>query len=495
MANSANSDGATGKASAASCNDCVVLNNLTDSSCCPTNSSSFTVVNLGCKVNRAESDYFIERLSLIGALYVRELTEADLIIINTCTVTGEAEAKTRQAIRRALAAAGPGASVVATGCAVQMSDGYYREFGSDLSDLSGLPGSTSFPTKRLHLEADRNKALELAESLLCDSPSARAILHGPNHSETSKLGAVVQCDSNIQSSQVALVSSPGDTVSPRPILPALRKRQVLKIQDGCDEQCSYCIVSTARGPARSLPAHELVKSACQSAGQGLSELVLTGINLGKYVSEGLNLSGLMQSILMETEGMRLRLSSIESNDITPELLDCIAANKGKVCAHLHMPLQSGSDEVLRRMNRPYTSGNYMECVKRARNALPGLALSTDIIVGFPGETESDFQRTIRLCEQAGFMRTHVFRYSLRKGTPAAEMPDQIAPEVKAERSQRLRDLAAQLTRCDLERRVGTNEPAVVEEKGWARTESYHRVAIDPSHQPGETIKYHFPNQL
>jgi threonylcarbamoyladenosine tRNA methylthiotransferase MtaB len=187
---------------------------------------------------------------------------------------------------------------------------------------------------------------------------------------------------------------------------------------------------------------------------------------------------LIEALLSATSLCRLRLSSLEPMDATEELIGLMAANPGRLCAHLHLPLQSGSDAVLARMMRPYTSAAYAERVAYARSRLPQLALSSDIIVGFPGEDEPDFAKTVSLCRQMGFMRLHVFRYSPRRLTPAASHANQVPAAIKAERAARLRSLADELALADLDRRIGQRELVLVEQPGLGRSDSYHQVLCD-----------------
>jgi threonylcarbamoyladenosine tRNA methylthiotransferase MtaB len=271
-------------------------------------------------------------------------------------------------------------------------------------------------------------------------------------------------------------------------LPANRMRLNLKIQDGCSEACTYCIVRHARGLSRSVPAGDVVAAAIAAELAGYREIVLTGVNIGSYCDlNAVDLVALLKELLTATQLTRYRLSSIEPNDVSNELIDLIARSEGRICAHLHLPLQSGSDTVLQAMRRPYTTAMYRARVAYARERLPNLALSTDVIVGFPGETEADFLKTYDFCKEMKYMRMHIFRYSIREGTEAAEMPDQIPSAVKAERSDALSQLAEQLTEADRQARTGTTEQALVERPGYARTDSYHLVKIPQSVKIGELI--------
>ena len=261
------------------------------------------------------------------------------------------------------------------------------------------------------------------------------------------------------------------------------------MQDGCDNKCTYCIVWRARGKSLSTPYSLIEKQVRQVLSEGALEVDLTGINLGRYSSvdehgESLDLAGLIERLvpLIREHGALLRASSIEPPEVTSELVAAFARNVGCVAPHFHLPLQAGSTRVLHRMGRRYNAEQFLEKVALIRDALPAAAISTDIIVGFPGETEEDFQETLALSEKAAFSKIHAFRFSARPDTPAASMPDQIAPEVIRERSERLRVLADYLRHDDAARRVGTVEPVLIEQidetgNACGTTASHHEVVI------------------
>ena len=261
------------------------------------------------------------------------------------------------------------------------------------------------------------------------------------------------------------------------------------MQDGCDNKCTYCIVWRARGKSLSTPYSLIEKQVRQVLSEGALEVDLTGINLGRYCSvdeqgESLDLAGLIERLvpLIREHGALLRASSIEPPEVTPELVAAFARYADCVAPHFHLPLQAGSTRVLHRMGRRYNAEQFLEKVALIRDALPAAAISTDIIVGFPGETEEDFQETLTLSEKAAFSKIHAFRFSARPDTPAASMPDQIAPEVIRERSERLRVLADRLRHDDAARRIGTVEPVLIEQideagNACGTTASHHEVII------------------
>ncbi|MBR2790983.1 MAG: MiaB/RimO family radical SAM methylthiotransferase, partial [Eggerthellaceae bacterium] len=256
--------------------------------------------------------------------------------------------------------------------------------------------------------------------------------------------------------------------------------------------CTNCIVHTARGRAVSMPREDILRNAETLLRGGANEVVLTGINLGSFHDGKGGLASLLVDLLALADGLgsdaRFRLSSIEPTDIDEDLIGLMARENGRICRHLHIPLQSGSSKVLSEMNRRYTAEEFRALVSRLREAMPALSLTTDIIVGFPGETDDDFQETLDLARTCAFSKIHVFPYSIRANTPAAVRKDQIAPAVKQERARRLREVSDELRAADFALRVGTNEAVLVEGKGSGMTESYHKVAVPRTAHIGELIQ-------
>ena len=405
---------------------------------------NFAVVNLGCKVNRVESDDAAARLALRGV----ETSEAsaDLIVVNTCTVTGEAEKKTRKAVRRALRA-NDRARVLVTGCAAAVDAAFYEALD---------------PRVRVVGKA------RLAEEI------------------------EAWCDSEGVSAAPPLL----------PVGPGFRTRVGVKVQDGCDNACTYCIVHVARGRATSRPADDVVRECASYARAGAREIVLTGINLGSYCDGGrrdpseIRLAALLRRLLDETADLhapgeapaRFRVSSIEPRDVDDALIDLLASADGRVCRHLHLPLQAGSSKVLREMARPYDAERFVALVERLYRRIPQLALSTDIIAGFPGETDAEFQETLDVARACRFAKIHAFPYSPRIGTPAAERADQVPPAFKEARAAMLRALGDELRASERARRAGTVELTLVEEGGVAMTESYFEVPAPAGAAPGALVE-------
>ncbi len=365
-----------------------------------------------------------------GAVLVPE-REAGVIIVNTCAVTGEAEAKTRKAVRHAASLPGQ-PLVIATGCVANL-------FADEISALA----------PNVRVERDKAAVAALAASAL-------GLERG--------CGVPVPCDAPT---------------------PTGRTRPGIKIQDGCDNRCTYCIVWRARGAARSMLPEEVLAAVRAAQERGAHEVVLTGINLGSYraASEGgdeLGLPGLLDLLLTKTDVERIRLSSIEPPDVTDELCRTMAAAGERVAPFLHVCLQSGCDETLRRMARVYRTDAFRRVVETAREHLPHVALGTDLIVGFPGETDDDFERSLEFCREMRFSKMHVFRYSRRPGTPAATMAGQVDPHVMAERGERARALADEMRLAEARRQVGSRDLVVVQYPGRGVSGGLFDVLLDPS---------------
>ena len=379
---------------------------------------------LGCKVNRVESESIAAEL-LGRGVSVAEETEADVIVINTCTVTGEADVKARKAVRHALRLQQQ-PLVVVTGCLAAIDAETLRALGP-----------------RVIVESDKARVAERVATHLVVGAARPA----------------------------APVVRAGE---------AFRTRVSLKIEDGCDNFCAYCIVPHARGVPRGERLSAVENEARALVAAGVSEIVLTGINLGRYrdPDSGADLADLVSAVA-ESGVARLRLSSIEPPDLTPRLLNVLAETPS-ACRHLHVPLQSGSESVLSAMGRAYTPDEFREYVDAAATALPGLTLTTDVIAGFPGETDEHHAETLAFVRSLGFSKLHVFRYSERAGTPAAEMV-QIAPAVRAQRAAELRDVSEAQRAAYLAAHVGQQVEVLVEtfqgDLAFGTTRDYVRVAL------------------
>ena len=377
-------------------------------------------------------------LEAAGAVLVDEAA-ADAIVVNTCAVTGEAEAKARKAVRRA-AGMPKAPAVVATGCVASL-------FSAELSELAP------------NVVVEANKSLVAGRVLDLLGLAAGSV-----------------------TDEGGLVSAP---------TPTGRTRPGVKIQDGCDNRCTYCIVWKARGRGRSLAPEDVLAGIRAAQARGAHEVVLTGINLGSYHWErdgapDLRLSGLLDLIMEKTDVERVRLSSIEPPDVTPELCDAMARAGERVAPFLHVCLQSGSDRTLRRMARVYRTDLFRRAVEEARSLVPRLALGTDLIVGFPGETDEDFADSLAFCEEMRFAKMHVFRYSRRPGTPAADFPDQVDPRVMAARGARMRELAGRMRREEAAGLVGADDLVVVQYPGRGVSGGLFDVRV-PEEVPLDTL--------
>ncbi len=332
-----------------------------------------TVVALGCKLNRSETETIAASLAAGGWVVSDDPVRSRAVVVDTCAVTAEADHKARKAVRRALRDCdGP---VVVTGCGASLDPASLRALGGRVSvepDKSALPGLVA------------------------------RLTGGPSPMPGVRSGE------------------------------GFRARAAIKVQDGCDTGCAYCVVPLARGGSRSVPCSRVVEEARTLAASGVSELVLTGVNLGSYHDEGVDLAGLVRAVAAVSR-VRIRLSSIEPLHLTDRLLHTLA--ECDVCEHLHVPLQSGSDAVLGAMGRGYTAAEYLDAVSRAKAALPGLALTTDVMAGFPGESDQDAARTLEMLVECAFARAHVFRFSARPGTRAAASSGRVPDPVVRERAE------------------------------------------------------------
>jgi threonylcarbamoyladenosine tRNA methylthiotransferase MtaB len=341
--------------------------------------------SLGCKLNQAEIESLARQLAEAGYEVVASAAEADIYILNTCTVTHIADRKSRHLLRRAHRQ-NPDARLVALGC-------YAERSPEALGQLNGI---------------DLILGQEGKSHLLRSLHEAGALSYPP----TSRAGCHYEGD---------------------------RTRAFLKVQDGCRNFCAYCVVPLVRRPEESIPAARVVAEVRQRTADGAKEVVLTGTEVGAYSYRGIGLRRLLERILTETEVVRLRLSSLQPQEVSSGLI--VLWQDGRLCSHFHLSLQSGSGAVLGRMKRRYAAEDYRRTVSLIREAVPDVAITTDVIVGFPGETEAEFEESFYFCREMGFARIHVFPYSPRPGTEAAGMPEQVRDRVKRERSQRMLALA------------------------------------------------------
>ncbi|NOQ64097.1 MAG: tRNA (N(6)-L-threonylcarbamoyladenosine(37)-C(2))-methylthiotransferase MtaB [Methyloprofundus sp.] len=390
---------------------------------------------LGCRLNEAELESWAQAFQQAGHQITREQNAAQLIIVNSCAVTQDAVRKSRQLIRR-IHRDNPRAKIVASGCYVTLnSDEAAELLGVDL-----IVGNQ---------DKDHLVALALAE---LEIPSMPAMSTEP--------------------AEISLFSRG-------------RQRAFIKVQDGCRYRCTFCIVTVARGEERSTPIAQLIAEINNFVAQGVKEVILTGVHLGGYGSDiEKNLADLIHAILEQTEVPRLRLGSLEPWDL-PDNFFALFSNP-RLMPHLHLPLQSGSDSVLKRMARRCKTDEFRQIVSDARKAVPQINITTDIIVGFPGETEQEWQISYDFIQQMNFGHIHIFSYSIRSGTKAASLPNHLQNSVKKQRSQQLHQLAEQMKLAFMQQNIGksmdilweghTEEVSRTQHKVFGYTPNYLRVA-------------------
>jgi len=383
---------------------------------------------LGCKLNQAETESLARQFLEAGYQVVAPDQAADVYLLNTCTVTHIADRKCRNLLRLAHRR-NPAALIVATGCYVERA----------AAEVGGIEGVGLVVGNR-----DKERLSEIV----------RAKTNGHEGHLTEDMQ---------ESSQ-------------------FRTRALVKIQEGCSQPCSFCVVPRVRGRERSRSQDDVIAEVKARVAEGYKEVVLTGTRIGSYDHSG-GLRGLVERILQESDVQRLRLSSLEPSDLTPEFLSLW--NDRRLCPHVHLPLQSGSDAVLQKMGRAYSIADYESAAAMAREAIPNLALTTDVMVGFPGEGEAEFSESYRFCERIGFAAMHVFPYSARPGTRATRMADKVGDSEKKRRCQLMLGLAHRSACSFRERFVGRKMNVLWEGNKdgiwFGLTENYMRIFL-PSHE-------------
>lgn len=409
---------------------------------------SFSIATLGCKLNQYESECIRQYLVRRRWEYRPFGAEADFYIINTCTVTGKSDARCRNLVRRARRAA-PGARIIVTGC--------YAETQPDALAAMSEPDLVIG-------NAGKWSIARIMEEL-------RGEINGCDNASTGNEGMYI-----------------------REFLD--HARAFIKIQDGCDAACAYCIIPRARGGSRSVPAREVLAQVHCLEENGMEEIVLTGVHIGRYgrdIPGNPGLDGLLELLSERTTRPRFRLGSVEVNEITDRLIR-LAATSPRIAAHLHVPLQSGDDGILRAMNRPYDTGVFRARIEKVREASETVAIGTDIIVGFPGETEEQFKNTRVFLTKLPLTYFHVFSFSPRPGTAAAEMTDRIDPGTKKRRSRELIWLGQEKRAAFMRERAGTRELALIQGHAGGRegfstalTGSYCEVLVRNAVRPVGTL--------
>lgn len=415
-----------------------------------------SLYTLGCRVNQYETRETAAELLRRGYRVVPFGQPADACVVNTCSVTQQADAKSRAALRRARRS-GDDPLVIATGC--------YADLQPD--EVAALGGVRVVPN------AEKPRLAEIIDESLLRSGRLLFPLDEAGGAEESDSGELIR------------LLHAGEGV-------LARTRAVIKIQDGCNHFCSFCLIPLARGRLRSRPAPEVVEEARELAALGYRELVLTGICLGDYGDErgfrrggGDPLARLLEELAALPGIDRIRLSSLDPADVSEDLLETLAALP-QACRHLHLSLQAGDEEVLARMRRRYTAAGFRSLVGRIYERMPEAGLTCDVIVGFPGESDRQFEETVRLCREARFCHIHAFPYSPRPGTSAARLPDDVPPAEKQRRVAVLNALSEEQGLAFAERHVGEVVPVLVETRDQRSgmltglTGNYLRVFLEGS---------------
>ncbi len=406
---------------------------------------------LGCKVNQYETEAMQKLFEAAGYELAQEISEASVVVVNTCTVTAISSQKSRQMIRRA-AGANKNAVLAVVGC-------YAQSEPEEISKIDGV--DVIIGTK------DRVRIVELIETALKNRDEK--ILQVGNIEDIRDFEEL-------------------------PHTPH-RTRAFLKIEDGCNNFCSYCIIPYVRGRVRSRSLESIRAESLELAAAGFKEIVLTGIHIGAYgrdFQNKINLVDAIKTVLDAANPLRLRLGSLESAELTDELIELIKSD-GRICNHVHLPLQSGSDEILKAMRRPYSTKNFAELTARLVSEVPEISIGTDLIVGFPGETDKNFDETLKFIQAQPFSKIHVFPYSARVGTVAAKLPNQIPSQIKKFRAGRALEISRAKAKIFSERLIGKTVEIIAEtsEKGLVDglTKNYVRVYVpDKNIKLGEVIR-------
>lgn len=376
----------------------------------------FNIVTFGCKVNQYESNMMKERMLSSNFFYVENISEANIIVVNTCSVTNVADKKCLKMIRR-IKREYPNSILVVAGCSSQNKQEIYENLDIDI--LIGNKDKSKIDillkeyikTHKRYVKFYNDRKLDFEDMLISDYNHIRAFI---------------------------------------------------KIEDGCDNFCSYCIIPYVRGSVRSKNFETVIKEAKLLTQKGHKEIVLTGIHTGHYMDNGYDLTDLINELSKIEDLLRIRISSIEITELNDKFLNMLSTNK-KVCDHLHIPLQAGSDEILKKMNRKYDLKYYKEKIKKIRMIRPNISITTDIIVGFPYETDKLFNETLEFSRKMNFSKIHVFPYSIRLGTSAANMPNQVDESIKKERVKKLMDLSETMEKEYYNKFVGKELDILVEE--------------------------------
>src|SRR5271165_7208128 len=394
--------------------------------------ATYHVENFGCRATQADGAAIERQLLDRGMDRAGAAVEAEVVVLNTCTVTASADQDARATIRR-IHRENPGARIMVTGCYAQRAP----------EELAALPG-VSLVVGNSHKHQLAEYAVPLA------SRGGFVPLSDVGNGDAKLMVGDIFAHTELMAAPVFEADSFHKT------------RPNLKVQDGCNNRCSFCIIPYVRGKSRSLKLAQVVREVNGLVANGYREIVLSGINLGRWGREltpRLNFAAMLRAILSQTAVEKIRISSVEPMDWTNEVIELVASSP-RIAKHAHVPMQSGSDRILRRMHRKYRPWHYADRIERIRRAMPDAAIGADVMVGFPGETGDDFEQTRALIERLPFTYLHVFTYSSRPGTTSAEMPDQVPVHIARERNRVLRELAAQKKRAFMQSFVGRQLEAI-----------------------------------
>ncbi len=430
--------------------------------------ASFYVENFGCRATQADGAAIERQFRERGLRRARTSSQAEIVVLNTCTVTAAADQDARGAIRR-VHRQNPGCQIVVTGCYAQRAP----------EEIAAMPGVT-----QVIGNSHKHRLAEIALPLAIAGPSeivgsgdiaVSREGHGFSRSISNQKLAALTVDGPGFVPLTALASQDRSSIFVSDIFahtellaapvfnaPNERTRPNLKVQDGCDNRCSFCVIPYVRGHSRSLPLAQILREVDALVNAGYREVVISGINLGRWgrdLPASSRLEHLIRTILDQTNLEKLRISSVEPMDWTDELIR-LQSQSPRIAKHAHVPMQSGSDAVLRRMHRKYRPWHYEEKIKKIHAAMPMAAIGADVMVGFPGETDAEFNETVRMIEALPFTYLHVFTYSPRPGTPAAAIRDQIPLHEARERNRILRDIAAEKKLAFMQSFVGKTMEAI-----------------------------------
>ncbi len=420
--------------------------------------------NFGCRATQADGAAIERQLLDRGFQRAGAANQAEIVVLNTCTVTAAADQDARAAIRR-IQRENPAAQILVTGCYAQRAP----------EEISALPG--------VSLVIGNSHKHELAKYVAPRDPGFIQLAQIGYTPESNVIVGDIFAHTELMAAPVF----DGESFE--------KTRPNLKVQGGCNNRCSFCIIPYVRGKSRSLKLEQALCEVDALVANGYREIVLSGINLGRWgreLSPRMNFAAMLRAILERTAIEKLRISSVEPMDWTNEVIELVASSP-RICKHAHVPMQSGSDKILRKMHRKYRPWHYADRIERIRRAMPDAAIGADVMVGFPGESDDDFEQTRALIERLPFTYLHVFTYSSRPGTPSAEMPEQVPVQVARERNRVLRELIAQKKRAFMESFVGREVEAITlthfdGEFTEALTDNYLKLRMYGQHGSNQWIR-------